>query len=138
MRALTVQHLLPLLSLFAAPELALPPAADLDRFRHAWWGWERALACRAHLARLDYLAAVSGWDGGRWEEARQRVEFEERFWLTLNLAASSEGVARRRALRDLLELVGLDRYRAGWEPGGIEAPDPWPAGPPPRGGANGR
>lgn len=113
--------------------LVLPPLADLGRFRGAYQCQQQAGLCHEHEARLRYLRGVRGHDGGRWDEALARTRWQRRYWEALVRAHESFGVGplpRRQALRDLLEALGPECYRAGWSPPAITAaPDPWLAAP---------
>jgi len=96
----------------------LPPAGDLDRFRHRFDAEHQAGLCHLHAARLRWLRGIVGHDGGRWDDAAEETLWREDCWRLLAAAGDWRGGEpfRRRRLRDLRELLGPKRYAEGWSP----------------------
>ncbi len=94
-----------------------PPMRDVQRFPDSWTCTAQRANCCDHLARLRWLRAGCGYDGGQWDRALAETEFLKRYWSAVQVVHDAPGVYwTRRALQDLKDLVGPERYLEGWKP----------------------
>ncbi len=94
-------------------------SADLGRFPGCLVADEQLVRCAEHEARLRTLRGIHGWQGGWWDDALKDLDFARRYWLALSAAHDGwfmTEVGRRQRLVVLRDLIGPERYAAGWHP----------------------
>lgn len=119
-----------------------PPMADVRKLPDSWVCTTQRTNCGDHLARLRWIRAGRGYDGGQWDDAIARTEFLRDYWVAAQVVHDAPGERwTREALQSLKDLIGAEKYMEGWKPALMPDRDqfvlPGITGPPAtRGGAN--